>query len=71
MKQVFNVKIEVDAALLPTADTVDYELGRLASALSLFANEYLITMEGAADGTWHGFFVAPHQLADAEEVEEW
>lgn len=69
MKQVFTVKVEVDAPLLPTADTVDYELGRLASALSLFADEYLITLDGAAEGSWHGFAAAPRDLMDGDD--EW
>ena len=66
MKQVFTVQIEVDAAQLPTADTVDYELGRLAGSLSLFASEYLITLSGAADGTWHGRFEPPVEGGEEE-----
>jgi hypothetical protein len=66
VKQVFKVKIEVDAAALPTADTVDYELSRMAAAMSLFASEYLITLTGAADGVWHGRYQPPTTAIDDE-----
>lgn len=63
----FNVVIEVEASPLVATDTVDYELGRLASAFSLFASEYRITLSGAAEGKWHGVSA----VSPAASEDEW
>ena len=67
MKHKFTINIESESAQLLTADTIDYEISRLASALSLFAHNFVIELDGAADGSWA--FVQPTPELDSED--EW
>ena len=68
MKHKFTINIESESAQLLTADTIDHEISRLASALSLFAQRFTIELDGAATGSWS--FEQPAPRLDLED-EEW